>query len=632
MTTEEAVKIGDRKNMYSKTLFGRTLQGIMIQDDFSDTEEFSNLLDTNIFSDEDSDSNHTSVIVSASSRVEQDGSTSIGSSRITSVDKFGKNVVCLAKLTVTTHAANAAGSVGSFIRLQQNSSRFVKFGAFTDGSGSPDSYALVKFQDSGESSEQTLDFTPGAVDAIARWYAVEFTENHMRFYTREGDSGAWTKHGQLSVTGIDKFDVSLLTETENASDSYTDIFWSSFNVMTLDHWKLEQLEDQLELSEATAGSFGLMTGMPTGEFNRKVFWVDVDDGVDTQDGKTFGTARLTIDAGYNLLTAQKDEVLLVAGNAVTDESANTAGVEADAQNTHIFALDQGTVQVSNSNGAATACFTISADSVEISGFQSSEGTNTVEFIVSSSSNYSVIHDNIIHDGLENAVHLDGSGVFSRVYNNQIGDCTNDGIEVEGTDAKIYGNVIHNVGDIGIHLSAGTAHDNFIYNNIINGGASTTTTGITIASGADDNHIDWNSITQCSNVMSDSGTNNGWGQYNSFDEITGSFNIVAGDSTNETNKITAQDLPASGKYAIQLDIQTLDTANEGSNIDFFAFTKIDNTNLRKVGTTRFIEGVDSIMGPIEFHAKGGDSVFQLASQVSTAVTGDRAVPFKIVKVT
>lgn len=627
MVRAEEIKIGDRKNMYSKTLFGRTLQGIMIQDDFADAEEFNNALDTNIWTDQDSDANFTSLPATASSRLEQDGSTTAGSARVTTVDKFSKNIVVKAKLLTTTFAVNAAGSIGAFIRLQQNSSRFVKWGSFEDGSGSPNSTGVIRFQDSGESSQQTINLSLGNVDAIERWYAIEVTEDHMRFYTREGDSGAWTLRRQLSVTGIDKFDVSLITETESASDSFTDIFWSSFSVVTLDYWKLEILEDKLDFASTGGGNWGIFSGMPVSEATRGVFWVD-DGGAAGNDGLTDATAIDTIDAAIALTTANRDDVILVKPGAY-DEATAAIGITVDKAGIHIFGVGQGLVTVENSNGSATIVMQIQSHDCEVAGLQFIEATNTVENIWMTGADDAFIHDNTFIANAQTGIGMQGTN-RAIIQNNEISGVEQQGILVEGTTTgvRIVGNQIFDAQSAGIFLNGDGVDGNFVWDNIINGSGNTTT-GISIALG-DNNMVVGGFVGQCTNIMADTGSANVW--HIDFDEITGSFNIVAGDSTNETNKITAQDLPASGKYAIQLDISSLDTANEGSNIDFFAFTKIDNTNLRKVGTTRFIEGTDSIMGPIEFHAKGGDSVFQLASQVSTAVTGDRAVPFKIVKVT
>lgn len=634
MTTGTEQRLGDISNRHNKTVMSRSIQGILLKDNFDDSEQWDDALNTKIFTDNDSDANHITTVDSSNSRVKMDGDTTAGSSRISTKKKFGKFTVIRAELTTTTLTPNAAGSVYASIRLIENSTRFIQFGALEDGA-TIDSYAVARFRDSTESSTQEKDFAPGATDAASRHYKIILTDNQAHFYTRAGASGPWTYHGQIGIEDIEKFNVELMVETEAATDVYANVFWGSFQISTLDFNLMEDLQDQLETSEATAGFFGIFSGAPVGEHENSIFWFHP-----TAQGDGSGTTALNAAAGADdnpatFGTASKDQVFFyLSGNY--DFSGATTGLTASVIGIHYYGLGMmgsagASSTVVNSNGSATGVISVSASHNEVAGFFSNEATNTVEFLVVTASG-GLYRNNQLDGAMENGFGLTNAS-HSTIRDNFILNCTNDGIELAGNtnQCRVFNNQTLSVGDIGISLNGDNVDQNFIKWNDINGEASDTTTGISIISG-DNNFIDYNSIGQCANISSDSGSNNYWGQYNSFDEITGSFNIVAGDTTSETNKITAQDLPASGKYAIQLDIQSLDTANEGSNIDFFAFTKIDNTNLRKVGTTRFIEGTDSIMGPIEFHAKGGDSVFQLASQVSTAVTGDRAVPFKIVKVT
>lgn len=633
MTTGAEQLLGGIEDHHTNTVLGRTRQGVLFIDFFDDDEQFSNARNSNLWNSNDTDANHVTSFSSSSSRVEQDGDTTAGSSRLTSVRKFGRNSVFRARLTNTTSTPNAAGSVYARMRLRQNDDLFVSFGQMDDGGGSPNDLAFVEFKDTSESSAQTKAFSGGATSANPLWYKIIYVKDVMTFYTRSGESGPWTRHGQISIVSMDRFNFELMTTTEAAADAYVDVFWEQAQVTTLDYDLLQDIQDQLEISEATAGTFGVLGGgFPVGEHVRSVFWFSPTAKGDGSATSAANAAAGAFNDPATYATTQQDDVFLYLQGAYNFSGA-VGGLAVGVARLSLFGLGGNACGITNGNGAATAVITVtSVDSIEISGFRCNESTTTVEGIVlTTGADFCYIHDNFFTAAMENGVTI-ASSVSNQIINNHFSAITNDGVEISGSSSKnkISGNEFVSVADVAISLNGDSVDQNFVRDNIINGDAGDTTTGISITSG-DANSITGNTILQCANVMSDSGSNNGWVN-NSFDEITGSFNIVAGDSTNETAKISTQDLPTSGKFAIQLDVQTLDTANDGNNIDFFAFTKIDNTTLRKVGTTRFIEGTDSVMGPIEFHSKGGDSVFQLSSQVSTAVTGDRAVPWKIIQVT
>jgi len=128
-----------------------------------------------------------------------------------------------------------------------------------------------------------------------------------------------------------------------------------------------------------------------------------------------------------------------------------------------------------------------------------------------------------------------------------------------------------------------------------------------------------------------GSNNYFGPNNSADSLSGSYNrtVANGTSLIATN-VTNIDLWASGKYEMQWDLSTLVTAGEGGNVDGYIYSKVITTFIIR-GVDRMIIGTDVVHPTCEKGFVGGDSQLQEGLQCSVAVTANRLVGWRIVKV-
>ncbi|MCK5613880.1 right-handed parallel beta-helix repeat-containing protein [Candidatus Pacearchaeota archaeon] len=394
-----------------------------------------------------------------------------------------------------------------------------------------------------------------------------------------------------------------------------------------DHLEVDTLEEML----ATMGTFGRFSGMPTGEHDRGVFWVDGINGNDGNDGETAATAKATIDAGHNLLTAYKDEVLLIMydgdNTGVMDENANAGGVLCDTAGVHIFGLGSNLVQVGNSNGTATAVFTLGAPFIEIAGITIAETTNTVEGILTDGNAYSLfIHDNIFNGSMENGIGLVGTS-FTVVDNNIFKNQNNDGIEASGTtiSCTISNNSFDNIKDNAIHLNGISVARNYIYKNIINGFAGTTDYGIQIALG-DNNVSSGNTMVELGTWPNlDSGSNNGWTN-NHADVGISSFVREAADSTNEnTSDFTNIDLWTSGLFEVTLSTRVV---TDGTVWTFTLYEKVDTANFEVVDVDTHTVASDVGASRVRGAFEGGDSEMQVGHQTSTQVGASRTVNLKV----
>jgi hypothetical protein len=207
---------------------------------------------------------------------------------------------------------------------------------------------------------------------------------------------------------------------------------------------------------------------------------------------------LTIDYAVGMCTADNDDQIVVLPGAY-DENANTGGVVVDVAGITIRGVqptaDQQVTTVVNSNGSATAVFTVSANNVTIQDLAIIETTATVEGIVSSGS-YCLFQDLQLSGAMENGIHL------AAATQNTIKDCnifgqTNDGIEISGASIHniVDGGLIGLAGDNGVHFNGDGADQNVVRNIEILG-AGTTTNGIHI-NGGDNNMINGNTeINNC----------------------------------------------------------------------------------------------------------------------------------------
>lgn len=408
-----------------------------------------------------------------------------------------------------------------------------------------------------------------------------------------------------------------------------------------DHLEVDMVEEYL----ATLGNFGIFPGMPTAEHERSVWWLK-PTGTGDADATTAANAAT---GAYNNIatygTVNKDDVFFYLGTgAIYDFNGGTTGLLVDVGGVSIFGLGGLGTQCVNSNGSAISVIYMSVSNATVAGFYIAEATASCEGILVESAGVASIYGCYIHDNnfvgaMENAIHINhpgtGSIKYCTVSDNTIWDCTNDGIELSGSDVMyntIAGNRIYNVGDNAINLNGDDVDGNWVIDNRVNGGAGITTYGITVTLG-DNNKISGNEMGELGTApILDSGSNNSWPK-NQADEYTGNFNRTVANGVSEiVTDVQNLDLWTSGRFVIELDINALDAANEGGLIQAWAFTKTDGTNYRKGKGEAFLEGVDvQDRMEIEFSTKGGDSVFQLGFQTSIAVTANRIVYWRITQV-
>jgi hypothetical protein len=247
---------------------------------------------------------------------------------------------------------------------------------------------------------------------------------------------------------------------------------------------------------------GILSQCRSKGYNGDVYYVD-DAGNDSNDGLTIATAFLTIDYAVGQCTALNDDVIIVLPGGY-NENANTGGVEVDVSYVHIIGVGEGQVNIQNSNGAATAVFTVSA-LAEIGNMGIIETTNTVHgFDFAIGSNDSHLHNVYFTGAMENGVLVSGASNVI-IEDNYFRTITNDGIEMDsGTYCRIRNNVFTVIGDNAIHINDATSNYNNVYNNVINGGG-TTTNGIN-ANAGNHNIIANNFVYGCTNNIVDNATN------------------------------------------------------------------------------------------------------------------------------
>jgi len=364
-----------------------------------------------------------------------------------------------------------------------------------------------------------------------------------------------------------------------------------------------------------------------------VYFVDAYAGSDLLGDGSLSAPWKTIDYSVGQCTNNHNDYIIAftTSTAGFDEDANVGGVMVDLNAIHIKAVDYPFIE--NSNAGATRVISISGIKVEISGFYCIESTPSVEgFYASPSAGFLYeidIHHNIFSGQMENGIHLNGC-VLCHIYNNSMVAIVNDGIELtgQGENIEIYHNHIVSAGDYAIHINGSACGRNWIYNNIIDGNNNITDIGIRI------NHAnihscvsEYNKIFSCNiSLISDIGIRNQF--HNPGNEQTGSFNITAGDAIAETTKVDNIDTPITGEATITFDVSSLIAAGEGTQVYFYAYTKRDGSTYVPSGWCSHEIGRDKIHPSITIKVRPGDSELRIRSQVATAVSADRAIPYEI----
>lgn len=382
-------------------------------------------------------------------------------------------------------------------------------------------------------------------------------------------------------------------------------------------------------------NFGIRVGgfLPQGQELGDAFYADASVS-SSGAGTSWSVAVKTIAELDALMTDDNGDYGFIA-HGTYDENASVNGASITKAHCHyVTPATAGAVQVSNSNGSAIAIFTISVngDNVELAGFRSAEATTTVEFCVCSAAEGLYFHDNVLYGAMENGLHITATN-YCVIEHNIFAGMTNDGVEIDGNALvnRIRYNEFVYILDNAIHLNGDAVDQNFVYKNEIDGGAGTTDYAITVTLG-DANYIDWNSMGQLGTwPIFNSGSNNYWGPHNGADSISGTYNrTVANSTTLIATNVTNIDLWASGKYEFQWDLSTLVTAGEGGNVDGYIYSKVITTFIKR-DLDRMVIGTDVLHPTCEKGFVGGDSQLQEGLQCSVAVTANRLVGWRLVKI-
>lgn len=244
-----------------------------------------------------------------------------------------------------------------------------------------------------------------------------------------------------------------------------------------------------------------------GDITGTAFYVS-KTGADGADGLSWETSLLTIDAAIAKCTAYAGDVILIApSSAAYNENAATGGVICDIAGIRIigFASRENTsVNVINTNGAATAVFTVTAENVIIMNLSIVESTGTVVGVLTSAEATKV--GNVWFNGaMENGVEGAGGGDALNIHNCTFDGCVN-GIKSISRKNVIIGNRFIACTTNGIFLTAG-GNDGIVVNNVING-SNATTNGINTA--GSDHYCANNFISNCTNNIVDTGARNYFG--------------------------------------------------------------------------------------------------------------------------
>jgi len=114
-----------------------------------------------------------------------------------------------------------------------------------------------------------------------------------------------------------------------------------------------------------------------------------------------------------------------------------------------------------------------------------------------------------------------------------------------------------------------------------------------------------------------------------DTSTGTHNVEVAHGTGE--ELVATLSPSkNGKLAVIFDVDTLETAGEGGTVTLRYKLKVDGSNFRTIDTATYIVGTDEMHPLTEEVAFKGTDMAQVTIQCSSAVTAQRAVPYRVVE--
>jgi len=111
--------------------------------------------------------------------------------------------------------------------------------------------------------------------------------------------------------------------------------------------------------------------------------------------------------------------------------------------------------------------------------------------------------------------------------------------------------------------------------------------------------------------------------------TGTHNVEVVHGTEE--QVFATISPAkNGKMAVVFDLDTLEGASEGGTITVRLKQKVDGANFRTIDRATYIVGADEMHPIVEEVAFKGADTAQISIQCSSAVTTQRAIPYRVIE--
>lgn len=111
--------------------------------------------------------------------------------------------------------------------------------------------------------------------------------------------------------------------------------------------------------------------------------------------------------------------------------------------------------------------------------------------------------------------------------------------------------------------------------------------------------------------------------------TATHNIEVADGTSEVSVATFSP-SKNGKFAVQFDVSALEDAGEGGTVTIRLKSKLDGTNLRTIDKSSCIVGTDEMMPGVEDTVFKGTDIVEATIRCSSAVTAQRAVPYRVVE--
>jgi len=111
--------------------------------------------------------------------------------------------------------------------------------------------------------------------------------------------------------------------------------------------------------------------------------------------------------------------------------------------------------------------------------------------------------------------------------------------------------------------------------------------------------------------------------------TATHNIEVADGTSEVSVATFSP-SKNGKFAVQFDVSAIETAGEGGTVTLRLKSKLDGTNLRTIDKSSYIVGTDEMMPGVEDTVFKGTDIVEATIQCSSAVTLQRAVPYRVIE--